>query len=131
MLISHLLTMRSGISYSYDNDGPTMCQTKREVINFRQQKKDYTTQEYARLFSRIPLAFEPGTHFLYGAGYDVLAAIIEIVSEMSLGDYLQRYIWEPLELENTMFRFRSIRDKENLCQMYQRMENGEFNTGCR
>ena len=93
LLISHLLTMRSGISYSYDNDGPTMCQTKREVINFRQQKKDYTTQEYARLFSRIPLAFEPGTHFLYGAGYDVLAAIIEIVSEMSLGDYLQRYIW--------------------------------------
>ena len=65
LLISHLLTMRSGISYSYDNDGPTMCQTKREVINFRQQKKDYTTQEYARLFSRIPLAFEPGTHFLY------------------------------------------------------------------
>lgn len=126
LLISHLLTMRSGISYSYDNDGPTMCQTKREVINFRQQKKDYTTQEYARLFSGIPLAFEPGTHFLYGAGYDVLAAIIEIVSEMSLGDYLQRYIWEPLELENTMFRFRSIRDKENLCQMYQRMENGDL-----
>ena len=45
---------------------------------------------------------------------------------MSLGDYLQRYIWEPLELENTMFRFRSIRDKENLCQMYQRMENGDL-----
>lgn len=123
LLISHLLTMRSGISYSYDNDGPTMCQTKRTVMNFRQKKEDYTVQEYARLFSKIPLAFEPGTHFLYGAGYDVLAAIIEIVSGKKLGDYFQHYIWDPLELKNTMFRFRNIKDKYNLCRMYQRIEN--------
>lgn len=124
--ISHLLTMRSGISYAYDNQGPTMRQTREAVARFRREHKDYTTQAYGRLFAKIPLAFEPGTHFLYGAGYDVLAAALEVVSGETLGEYMRRHIWEPLELENTMFRLRKEADKGRLCGMYTCGEDGRM-----
>ena len=127
LLVGHLLTMTSGISYAYDNDGPTMRRTKEAVEKFRREHKDFTTREYAALFAGIPLAFEPGSHFLYGAGYDVLAAIIEVVSGKQFGEYLRGHIWEPLGLKSTMFRLRDARDRENLCGMYgtKEPESGE------
>lgn len=66
--VGHLLTMTSGISYAYDNDGPTMRRTKEAVERFRREHEDFSTREYASLFADIPLAFEPGSHFLYGQG---------------------------------------------------------------
>ena len=122
--VGHLLTMTSGISYAYDNDGPTMRRTKEAVERFRREHEDFSTREYASLFADIPLAFEPGSHFLYGAGYDVLAAVIEVVSGELFGEYLRGHIWEPLGLKSTMFRLRDARDRENLCGMYGKQERG-------
>ena len=109
--VGHLLTMTSGISYAYDNDGPTMRRTKEAVERFRREHEDFSTREYASLFADIPLAFEPGSHFLYGAGYDVLASVIEVVSGELFGEYLRGHIWEPLGLKSTMFRLRDARDR--------------------
>ena len=122
--VGHLLTMTSGISYAYDNDGPTMRRTKEAVERFRREHEDFSTREYASLFADIPLAFEPGSHFLYGAGYDVLASVIEVVSGELFGEYLRGHIWEPLGLKSTMFRLRDARDRENLCGMYGKQERG-------
>ncbi|MEI3182391.1 MAG: serine hydrolase [Lachnospiraceae bacterium] len=115
-----------GISYAYDNDGPTMRPTKEAVEQFRREHEDFSTREYAYLSSRIiPLAFEPGSHFLYGAGYErVLAAVIEVVSGELFGEYLRGHIWEPLGLKSTMFRLRDTRVRENLCGMYGKQERG-------
>ena len=48
--VGHLLTMTSGISYAYDNDGPTMRRTKEAVERFRREHEDFSTREYASLF---------------------------------------------------------------------------------
>lgn len=58
---------------------------------------------YARNFH---LAFEPGSRAAYSgfAGYDVLARIVEIVSGMSFNSYLQKEVFEPLDMHDTTFQ---------------------------
>ncbi len=50
-----------------------------------------------------PLAFEPGTRWHYGTGLDWVGRIVENVSGMSLEDYCQRNILQPLGMNDTSF----------------------------
>lgn len=119
LTIRHLLTMQSGISYPYDSGGAAIWKTREIVEAFRKKRKNYTTREYASMLSDVPLAFQPGSHFLYGAGYDVLAAAVEVVAGMRYGDYVKRAILEPLELEETRFKIENPEILERLAGIYR------------
>lgn len=49
------------------------------------------------------LAFEPGHGFLYGDGFDLLAAIIEVVAQKPFESLMQERIFTPLQLTETGF----------------------------
>ncbi|MCI1944040.1 serine hydrolase [Clostridium luticellarii] len=54
------------------------------------------------LFKNKPLEFKPGTSFSYSnSGYILLGYIVTKVSGMSYEDYLQKNIFQPLDMENT------------------------------
>ncbi|MXY57932.1 MAG: beta-lactamase family protein [Gammaproteobacteria bacterium] len=63
----------------------------------------------APLASYIPslgdfaLDFQPGSHWSYGGGLQVVARIIEVVSGMPYGEFLQTRIFDPLEMNDTHF----------------------------
>ncbi|NER12089.1 serine hydrolase [Leptobacterium flavescens] len=53
-------------------------------------------------FKDNELEFEPGTQFLYSSyGYTLLGAIIEKVSQMSYGEYMQKNIWDKANMSHT------------------------------
>ena len=86
-----------------------------EVINeFRNTHSHYTTREYAAMLAHTPLMFRPGTDFIYGTSYDVLAAVIEEVSGQTFGQYLQENLFNPLHMDNTMFKISRQDDWERL-----------------
>ncbi len=61
-----------------------------------------TLSDYATLFAKKPLEFEPGSNRRYSnAGYIVLGLVIEKVSGMSYYDYVQTKIFAPLEMKDT------------------------------
>ena len=123
--IRHLLTMQSGLSYPYDTEeAAEVC----EVINeFRNTHSHYTTREYAAMLAHTPLMFRPGTDFIYGTSYDVLAAVIEEVSGQTFGQYLQENLFNPLHMDNTMFKISRQDDWERLAGIYSKDEKtGEF-----
>ena len=51
-----------------------------------------------------PLVFEPGSSWQYGAGIDWAGALLEKVTRMTLGEHMQKHIFEPLGLTHTTFR---------------------------
>jgi CubicO group peptidase (beta-lactamase class C family) len=54
--------------------------------------------------SSQPLNFQPGTQFSYdNTGYDLLGKIIEAASGQSYEEFLQKNIFEPLEMKDTGF----------------------------
>ena len=106
MRISHLFNMRVG-HYSF-GDNPTANAMKEVHIKLGGSKfqSDYTLGTEIRAIAEIPMLFEPGTHWQYGYGIDIMAVVVEVTSGMSLGQYMQEKIFDPLSLKDTGFRFR-------------------------
>jgi len=106
--IKHLFTMTSGMNYDIKN-AAIQDQIKRNP--------DSTTLELVKVMANIPLEFEPGTHFKYSLSHDVLAAIIEIVSGMRFGEYLQKNIFDVCGMENTYVGYNEPL-KSRICSQY-------------
>ena len=49
-----------------------------------------STLEYCDLIGKIPLAFQPGTQWLYGLSADILGGIIEIITGKKYSDFLNK-----------------------------------------
>lgn len=114
--IRHLLTMQSGLPYPSGEPG-TETATKM-ILDFRAARKSWTTREYADMLAEIPPLFKPGTHFLYGPSYDVLGAVIEEISGMTLGKYLKENLFLPLHMSCTSFKIQDAGSWNRLAGIY-------------
>ena len=102
LTLRHLITMTSGLTY-----GGTFSTTHRAVKEAQQRleaKGNYTTREFAREMASVPLAFEPGMHWNYGVGHDVLGAAIEVISGRTFGQFMKEEIFDPLDMQDTFFQ---------------------------
>ena len=114
--VRHLVSMQSGLDYDLSRPGIV------RVLNEKGAKA--TTREIVDAFAESPLQFQPGTHFCYSLSHDVAAAIVEVVSGMSFGEYLKKNVWEPLGMKNTFFAKPENDGLERLAQQYIANENG-------
>ena len=94
MRIVHLFTMTGGMDY--DLNAP-------EITNAIAAGHTDTVSLCSAMASR-PLWFEPGTHYQYSLCHDVLAAVVEVITEMKFSDYLRELMFEPLGMTDTGFR---------------------------
>lgn len=117
MKIKHLLSMQSGLDYDLERPG-----IKRVL---KEKGQAATTRELVDAFVESPLRFVPGEHYLYSLSHDVAAAIVEVVSGMSFGEYLKQNIWEPLHMERTFFA-KPMNQLEKLATQFIVNEKGEI-----
>lgn len=116
-----LLSMTSGISYpGGQRDVAKLFQGVEEKM---QGDNPYTTQDIANALGRCPLLFQPGTQWDYGASADVLGAVMELVSGMRFGEFLQKHFFEPLDMQDTAF-YVPPEKQARLAKAYMRSENG-------
>lgn len=124
ILIRDLLNMTSGICYPGTEGCAAQMQLLFDEIQGKvETPKAYTTREVVRMAARVPLAFEPGTKWGYGLSADVLGAVIEEVTGMSLREYYQRTIFEPLGMEDTDF-YVPQEKRGRLSELYRIGEKG-------
>lgn len=68
-------------------------------------EQEFTSQALLDEIGAHPLAFEPGTESKYGnSGFDVMAILVEHVSQMSFEDYLRSTFFEPLNMTSSGLR---------------------------
>ncbi|MFT3984657.1 MAG: serine hydrolase domain-containing protein [Lachnospiraceae bacterium] len=101
ILIKHLLNMTSGLVYPDEDQAGREMQDLFDDIE--KSGNSLSTREVCRRIAEKPLAFRPGEAWRYGLSVDVAGAVIEIVSECSLSEYYKKYIFMPLEMEDTGF----------------------------
>ena len=59
--------------------------------------------EFAQELASAPLVHQPGEKWTYGVGMDLLGCIIEKVSGMTFGNFMQENIFDPLGMKDTSF----------------------------
>lgn len=116
--MKHLVSMQSGLDYDLNRPG---------IVRVLKEKgNEATTLDLVNSFVESPLNFVPGEHFCYSLSHDVVAAVVEVVSGMSYGEYLKKHIWEPLGLKKTRFAKPMNEDVKNLAQQFICNEKGEI-----
>lgn len=51
----------------------------------------------------MPLLFEPGTSWMYGVSTDWAGVLVARLNKMTLEEYMQKNIWDPLGIKNITF----------------------------
>ena len=88
----HLLTHTSGLP-PYTNAGA-----------LKEQYGEPCPKELIQNIATIEKQNPPGKHFAYSClGFITLAEIVQRVSGMDIGDFSKKYIFEPLQMNSTMF----------------------------
>lgn len=129
LTVGHLLNMTSGIPYP---DGETEGGRKSGAVFWELENRLFsddpmTTAEFAEKMASVPLCFEPGERFQYGASADILGAVIERASGMAFRDFLAENFFEPLEMADTDF-YVPAEKASRLARAYDDEGNGLVET---
>jgi methyl acetate hydrolase len=73
----------------------------------------------------VPLAFEPGTRWQYGYGLDWTGRLVETVSGLTLEQYFQTNIFQPLGMKDTTFLLPAEKF-DRLVSVYVRQPDGSL-----
>ncbi len=98
MTIEQLMSHSAGLTYGFMNDHPAESAYRDADI---WGSVDLT--EFAGKIANAPLRFEPGTRYHYSVATDILGAMVERLSGLTLEEYFQRRIFSPLGMSDTFF----------------------------
>ncbi|MFT7326478.1 MAG: CubicO group peptidase (beta-lactamase class C family) [Candidatus Azotimanducaceae bacterium] len=102
MKIWHLLTHTSGLTYGFHNNHVTDALYRQAGFEWG-IPKGMDIEACCDVWAGLPLAFQPGTEWLYGVSTDVLGRIVEVVSGQSLDEFFRERILDPLGMTDTEF----------------------------
>ena len=123
--IRDLLTHTSGLTYSWAGEGP-VNQIYRKynirpyyfgALDAELNKFPGNTCQFAAAAASAPLLHNPGEKWSYGINMDVLGCVVEVISEMTFADYLQKNIFDPLGLKSIGFSVNP-QDKDSFTTLY-------------
>ena len=96
--IQQLLTHTAGLANPYRGATQDMYRQVRANL-----KPGSTVGDYVAALAKLPLNFHPGERWEYGPATDVAGRLIEVLSGLTLDEYLKRNIFEPLGMTDTHF----------------------------
>lgn len=109
--------MTSGVPYAGTDTAAARIRKEKEEEYLAQGNSIPQTVDYCNLIGELPLAFEPGDHWMYGFSIDVLGAVIEVLSGKTLGEYLKENIFDPLGMTDTGF-FVPVEKQDRIATIY-------------
>ncbi len=125
ILVKHTFNMACGLPYPSPTSGhPTdagMTKIRKEL----EEKGPYTLQDDVRAMGSVPIRFDPGEHWLYGFGHEMVAALVEKTSGMSIGEFLKKEIFEPLGMTSTGYRYEGDQ-ADRMIRLYNIEEDGTY-----
>lgn len=104
--IRDLLSMSSGLLYGGDITRQASIDAQNvfdEIDDNLYTNHQLDTLTVTRKLAACGLAFQPGEKWEYGTSADVLGGIVEVVSGMRFGEFLQKEFFDPLEMVDTGF----------------------------
>ncbi|MEZ5709445.1 MAG: serine hydrolase domain-containing protein [Blastomonas sp.] len=115
ILIRNLLTHTAGLGYTIIQKGPIKkAYEDAGVVPGVISRKSFpgldrgasvsSLAEFADNLAGLPLIYEPGTHWSYSVGLDLMGRVIELVSGQPFDAFLQHNIFGPLDMTSTWFQ---------------------------
>lgn len=120
--IRQLLNHTSGITYG---SGLQSSYYEQAGVNISLKPTSLTIGMMIKKLGSLPLISNPGEEFHYGMSVDVLGYLVEVISKMSLDEFLRQRIFEPLKMKDTYFSLPESKFSR-LSGLYETDENGKL-----
>ncbi len=75
-----------------------------------------TIAELAVKTAKLPLAYQPGTKYLYSNSFSILGRVVEVASGMPFDKYLDKRLFQPLGMVDTGFNVPKSKQKRIIYQ---------------
>jgi CubicO group peptidase (beta-lactamase class C family) len=86
-----------------------------------------TLADFAAKFSQVPLAYQPGTRWLYSDSVDVQACLVQKISGVSIDKFLDLHIIRPLGMKSVRYTILPTdADRPQLAALYLRNGDGSL-----
>jgi CubicO group peptidase (beta-lactamase class C family) len=95
--IKHLLTHTSGLMYDWDQDELGKTWAAADLWS------GPGLSEFVAKLGKLPLKHQPGDAYTYGVNQDVLGALVERLSGITFGAFLEARVFRPLQMVDTGF----------------------------
>lgn len=117
--MQELMTHTAGFVYGFFGETPVDKEYRKAGV---MQSK--SLQEFIDKLAKIPLAYQPGTRWVYSASMDIQGYIIEKLSGQTLPDFMQEHIFKPLGMKDSGF-FVPADKRGRFVTVYRSNEKGE------
>jgi CubicO group peptidase (beta-lactamase class C family) len=117
--MQELMTHTAGFVYGFFGETPVDKEYRR--LRVMQSK---SLREFIEKLGKIPLAYQPGTKWVYSASMDIQGYIIEKLSGQTLPDFMQDHIFKPLGMKDSGF-FVPADKRGRFVTVYRSNEKGE------
>ncbi|MCZ6644592.1 MAG: serine hydrolase, partial [Gammaproteobacteria bacterium] len=97
--IRDLLSHTAGFSYGFFGNTEVDQQYRAAEL---MQAGD-TLEKFVTQLGKIPLQYDPGTRWHYSVSVDIQGRLVEAVSGMRFGEFLEKRLFEPLDMVDTSF----------------------------
>ncbi len=127
VLVKDIMTMACGLPYCHGpaNGDDITLGSMAQCMKPLWARGHFTLREEIRAISGAVLAFEPGTHWMYGFSSELAAGIMETVCDKPANDVLCELLFKPLGMEDTRpYYFGNI--KERMVKLYTKQADGSF-----
>lgn len=123
--IRQLMSHTSGLGYGMiDADERFKAMYQKAGITDLFTTESVSIGESVKKLARLPLHFQPGEKYSYSEGLDVMGYFVEVISGMTLAEYMRTHIFEPLGMKDTYFYLPEA--KSNRLVTIQRQQNGNW-----
>ncbi len=96
--VHDLLHHTAGLGYGWGSTAVDKAYQKAKILD-----RNIDLQTMCAALGQIPLHDEPGTAWQYSVGIDVLGRIVEVASGQTFDVFLEKRIFQPLDLKDTGF----------------------------
>jgi CubicO group peptidase (beta-lactamase class C family) len=116
--IRHLLTHTSGLTYRFSAIEPWARVYQDAGVVDGLIEAEGAMIDNVRRLAKLPLVHQPGEKYSYGLNTDVLGAVVEVVSGMTLDEFFRARIFAPLKMTDTHFTLPAEK-LPRLAEVYQ------------
>ena len=128
--IHDLLAHTSGLSYRFIAEGAGPAELAHRYVEAGVSdglsQTDGLIADLPGQLAQVPLLFEPGSQWAYSLSIDVLGRLVEVVSGMTLAEFFENRIFEPLGIVDTAFFIDSETAAARLASVYNNGPDGSL-----
>jgi len=121
--IQDLLRHTAGISYGSYEDSKSPVDKLYDEADLN--NPTITNEEVTRRIASLPLKYHPGTKWHYSMATDIVGYLVEVLSGISLADYMQENIFNPLGMVDTAFHIEPTK-LDRFCSLYGKTPDSDF-----